>query len=550
MAETITAAGEPRTIALSAITVRDGFNPRGRFDQAALDRLAQTIRETGVLQPLLVHPAETEGEFELVDGERRYRAAFQAGLTEIPVLIRPRDPDTGGLIGALTANFHRASHTPVGEARAFARLLEAGLTRKGITERLQVSRELVRDRLEILVLSQELQARVDDGTIPLGAVRTLAGLAKVHPELPACALRRVSAEPAEMWRRRVTWTDVVADPIGAVTTQYGDEQPDLPAGVYDAHADYTLSTFTLSERAEKDLAALTRLNPAYADRESVTTRFDGGAIEQAARLGAAQVSEHQHSALIVGNDVAAQLVADQIKVQLKTERARARTERDHAPVADRDPTPAASTGAEPAEPVAETEEQAKARRRAEREADAEHRASATAFNLELGVAVLKTFAKVKVDARVLQVLTAVDFKDDLDALAGRGARYGFPGWPCETTTPGGKAKTIYLERHEAEAKAHEFLAGATQPADIAGRCLALVVMAVLADETCVAQSNRSMVSLYDYRPSSYRVPGSTERGLPWRTQVVELVEDLALTRIVIPSICQTATGNACKWTIV
>jgi ParB-like chromosome segregation protein Spo0J len=64
MGETITAAGEPRTIALSAITVRDGFNPRGRFDQAALDRLAQTIRETGVLQPLLVHPAETDGEFE------------------------------------------------------------------------------------------------------------------------------------------------------------------------------------------------------------------------------------------------------------------------------------------------------------------------------------------------------------------------------------------------------------------------------------------------------------------------------------------------------
>ena len=99
--------------------------------------------------------------------------------------------------------------------------------------------------------------------------------------------------------------------------------------------------------------------------------------------------------------------------------------------------------------MAETEEQAKARRRAEREAELERRAAAVAFNLELGVAVLKTFAKVKLDARVLQVLTAVDFKDDLDALAARGARYGFPGWPVETTTAGGKAKTVYLERHQA-----------------------------------------------------------------------------------------------------
>ena len=69
-------------------------------------------------------PPRREGEFELVDGERRYRAAFQAGLTEIPVLVRPRETDTGGLLGALTANFHRAAHTPVEEAHAFARLLD------------------------------------------------------------------------------------------------------------------------------------------------------------------------------------------------------------------------------------------------------------------------------------------------------------------------------------------------------------------------------------------------------------------------------------------
>ena len=263
MTEPATAPDQLRTVPLSAITVRDGFNPRAAFDETAIERMAETMRESGVLQPLLVRPAETSGEYELVDGERRYRAAFRAGLTEVPVLIRERDDqEGGGLVSALTANFHRADHTPVEEARAFARLLEAGLTRKGICERLQVSRELVRERLEILQLPEELHAHVDAGLIPLGAVKVLVGLTKIDPGLPACALRRVLDEPADSWRRRVSWQDVTADPIGAVTTQYGDEAPRLPEGVFEAFVQYPLSAFKLGARGEKDLAALAALNPA------------------------------------------------------------------------------------------------------------------------------------------------------------------------------------------------------------------------------------------------------------------------------------------------
>src|SRR5215218_4242931 len=199
MAETSTAAGVTRTIALSAIVVREGFNPRTHFNDAELDRLTRSVGAVGVLQPVLVQPAEADGEFELVDGERRYRAAIKVGLTEIPALVRRREEDTDGLIGALTANFHRAAHTPVEEAHAFARLLDAGLTRKGVSERLRVSRELVRDRLEILHLPDDLHPRVEDGTIPLGTVKALAGLAKIHPELPACALRRVTVAPKDSW---------------------------------------------------------------------------------------------------------------------------------------------------------------------------------------------------------------------------------------------------------------------------------------------------------------------------------------------------------------
>jgi ParB/RepB/Spo0J family partition protein len=523
MAETITPGGVVRTIALSAITVREGFNPRLHFDTAELERLTQSIRTTGVLQPLLVQPGEGDGEFELVDGERRYRAAFKARLTEIPALIRPRESETGGLVDALAANFHKSAHTPVEEAHAFARLLAAGLTRKGVSERLQVSRELVRERLEILELDEALHARVDDGTIPLKAIRTLGGLAKIDPALPACAVRRVTSEPAESWRRRVSWADVISDPIGAVTTQYANDVPDLPAGLFDAHAGYPLSAFGFDERAEKNLAALAKLNPAYANRDAVTVRFDRDALAAAEKLGAAHVSERGHSAIIVGQEVADQLVADQIKQAIKDERARARTRHEQA---------AASTAGNDADDAspAETLEQAQNRRRAERAAELDARAATVAFNLELGIAVVKAFAKVKLDARVLQVVTAVDFKDDLEALAMRGARYGFPGWPVQETT-GEKTKTVYLERYQAAAKAHAYLAGAREPGEIAGRCLALVVMAVLADESCLARSNRSMVSLGDYQPSSYEVPGATPTGLPWRRRVVELAEGLAIERL-------------------
>ncbi|HEY4277627.1 MAG TPA: hypothetical protein VGM91_05375 [Conexibacter sp.] len=135
----------------------------------------------------------------------------------------------------------------------------------------------------------------------------------------------------------------------------------------------------------------------------------------------------------MGHDVANELVPDLLKAQLKRERARARIARETAAI-DRGDAPGASS-------AVETEEDARARRRVEREAEREARARAQAFNLDLGIAVLKAFAKVRVDARVLQILTAIDFKDDLDAIAARGARYGFPGWPVADTTGNGKTKT-------------------------------------------------------------------------------------------------------------
>lgn len=99
--------------------------------------------------------------------------------------------------------------------------------------------------------------------------------------------------------------------------------------------------------------------------------------------------------------------------------------------------------------------------------------------------------------------------------------FGFPGWPQETTTNGGKAKTEYLASVDAGRKAQELLAGATAPADIAGRLTALAVMARYAKEDCVAQSARSFYSL----------TAAGHGGLPWAGEVIDLIEQVAEERL-------------------
>ena len=137
---------------------------------------------------------------------------------------------------------------------------------------------------------------------------------------------------------------------------------------------------------------------------------------------------------------------------------------------------------------------------------------------------------VKLDERAIKILTAVDLHGELDGIAMRGARYGFPDWVTLETTKSGKTKRAYLERPAALAKARDYLEGAQRPGEIAGRCVALIAMAVLADEECVARSNRSGHDLYRYRTSHYSDIGSPS-GLEWARSVVGLVEEICLEQL-------------------
>jgi ParB family chromosome partitioning protein len=171
--------------------------PRHTFDADALEALAGSLRERGVLQPVLVRPV-AGGSYELVAGERRWRAAQLAGLETIPALIRDRD-DAESLEAALIENMAREDLNPVEEARACAALVEElGLTRESVGLRVGRSRVAVTNLLRLLDLPDEVLELLERGDLSEGHGRALL-LAGDHAERRSLARSAV----AEGWSVRV-----------------------------------------------------------------------------------------------------------------------------------------------------------------------------------------------------------------------------------------------------------------------------------------------------------------------------------------------------------
>jgi ParB family chromosome partitioning protein len=157
------------------------FQPRRRFADAELDALAQSIREKGILQPLLVRPlADDEVAFELVAGERRWRAAQRVGMHEVPVIIRPL-ADSEALEVALVENLQREDLSALEEAEAYSRLIgEFGRTQGSLAEAVGKSRSHVANTLRLLSLPAPVRRRLEDGVLSAGHARALLGA--VDPE--------------------------------------------------------------------------------------------------------------------------------------------------------------------------------------------------------------------------------------------------------------------------------------------------------------------------------------------------------------------------------
>ncbi|MBA2347095.1 MAG: ParB/RepB/Spo0J family partition protein, partial [Solirubrobacterales bacterium] len=186
-----------RELAVDLIQPNAG-QPRKQFDPEALQALADSLGETGLLQPVLVRPV-AGGTYELVAGERRWRAAQIAGLATIPALVRERD-DAQTLEVALIENMAREDLNPIEEARAVAALVEElGLTREQVGKRVGRSRVAVSNLLRLLDLPDEAIVLVEDGALTEGHGRALL-LATDHAHR-----RRLAREAAsDGWSVRVT----------------------------------------------------------------------------------------------------------------------------------------------------------------------------------------------------------------------------------------------------------------------------------------------------------------------------------------------------------
>jgi ParB family transcriptional regulator, chromosome partitioning protein len=191
-----TSADELRELPIELI-VPNPKQPRRRFDEDAIAALAGSLGERGVLQPVLVRP-KPGGTYELVAGERRWRAAQVAGLKEIPALVRQRE-DAEALELALIENMARENLSPIEEARACAALVEElGLTREEVGRRVGRGRVAVSNLVRLLDLPEEVVELLQDGVLSEGHGRALL-LAEDHGARKSLARSAVG----EGWSVRV-----------------------------------------------------------------------------------------------------------------------------------------------------------------------------------------------------------------------------------------------------------------------------------------------------------------------------------------------------------
>ena len=173
---TVDLGPEPTEVDVELV-VPGPMQPRTHFDEGSLEGLADSIRSHGIVQPLLVR---RQGErYELIAGERRWRAARLAGLTKVPVVIKDV-PDRDLLEIALIENIQRENLNPIEEAQAYRRLIETvGLTQEALGARVGRDRSYITNYLRLLKLPDDLQQLVIEGRLSTGHARTILGLAHV-----------------------------------------------------------------------------------------------------------------------------------------------------------------------------------------------------------------------------------------------------------------------------------------------------------------------------------------------------------------------------------
>ena len=155
---------------------KNPYQPRKEFDGEKLDELAQSIKENGVIQPIIVRQSPVIG-YEILAGERRYRASLLAGLRSIPAVVKQLS-DQEMMVQSIIENLQRENLNPIEEARAYESLVEKGFTHAEIADKMGKSRPYISNSIRLLSLPEPILSEVESGKLSQAHARSLVGLNK------------------------------------------------------------------------------------------------------------------------------------------------------------------------------------------------------------------------------------------------------------------------------------------------------------------------------------------------------------------------------------
>jgi ParB/RepB/Spo0J family partition protein len=524
--------GRPAVLPVSEIK-GNGQNPRGDVDTKgeAFAELVASIKEHGVLQPILVGP-KTNGHYPIIAGYRRHLAAAHAGLAEIPAL--EADLKGAELAAAITENVIREDLNPVDEARAIARLQEQeGLTQPEAGKRLGKSERWVRDRLRLLRVPEKMQQAFNAGAVPLAAAGDVEKLAEKAPkvvEALAAGALDASRDPDDYgldFTRPGGFAEAVSTVVGWALDDAASGDGSSALGCFLAlHWDGSVNYEDLiaaglpHDRLKEFKAKFAKLAEAsrqamgyasYEGQRAVLTDEDLDAAEAFGCLVTIDSDGRRDARYITDAEWLADRVDERLDAAIERfeKQPRARGSSSSVKKGKSDP---------------EAEKAAKEERRRQREEEYEARVAARAANLELGQRAEKALRSPKPTLEQAKLLASIALTHGTGGIAS-GLVYTDRAYQTEEELKNGKVKVKLNGTSAAVDQLWEDLDKAKTPNEAFGVALRAFVLTRFANPEMMVRSQQL---------PSWDMPGRYRAGTTGEGRVPELVREVGMAAGVLP----------------
>jgi len=502
-------------------------NPRGEIDRTGEEfaGLCVSIEAVGLVQPILVAAPNGNGKHRILDGHRRYAAALEAKLTEIPAMVLPEG--VSEKVARLTANIQREDFSPIAKARGIKELQDDGLTQVQAGDVLGKSERWVREYLRLLRLPEKTQAAYDARALP---IESLVPVEKVAKQAPQVAEALAKAAEDDEGVRKAVGADNVTGVLDHLIEQAAEDLNKdgtsklgclVAAGssTRNAHVTYEAAVLAGAPHGElkklKDRLAewkkldqkLRRIDSYAYSREPDPWWLDSDDTDAAKKFGCLLVVEEA----MYFTDAA--WLVDRFLLHVDGAIGEI-TDRIEAKKRDKSTSSSESEKGSP-----EQEKAAKEKRRKEREAEQQKRDEIRANNLELGQRVERALRSPKLTLEEAKLLALVAIGRNAGDLGGGGLIWCYHDYQREEQLNNGRTKVSYANGSTAGEDLVSSVLAAKKPDEVLGIALRALVLTEFADQECVAESNRS--------PHSIRWGAAHD-------SVGDLVQAIAVKRDVLP----------------